>query len=127
MSESSARAGLPAELLLDPDVVDEPYAFYRTLVEEAPVWGVPGAEIVVVSSFAAVTEATNRVDDFSSNIRSLIYRGDRGTPQVIAFSTDENVHAWRPRTRPCTRRTAGPCSPSSLRGAWPNCVPMSKR
>ena len=79
------RDDLPATLLLDSSVVDEPYAFYRQLIDEAPVWRVPDTEIVVVSSFAAVTEATHRVDDFSSNIRALLYRRETGAPGVVPF------------------------------------------
>jgi cytochrome P450 len=78
-------AALSAISLLDPANVEEPYAFYRQLVAEAPVWRVPGTEVVIVSSFAAVTEATNRVDDFSSNLRGLLYRNDDGTPAVAPF------------------------------------------
>jgi cytochrome P450 len=88
MNEVSTRESLSASLLLDPAVIDDPYAFYRRLVEEAPVWRVPGSEIVVVSSFEAVTEATHRVDDFSSNIRSLIYRNDAGTPELLPFDAE---------------------------------------
>jgi cytochrome P450 len=85
MSTESVQEGIPATLLLDPAVIDEPYAFYGRLVEEAPVWHVPGTDVVVVSSFEGVTEATRRIDDFSSNIRTLMYRGDTGTPELIPF------------------------------------------
>ena len=74
------RDDLAARLLLESAVVEEPYAFYRRLVEEAPVWRIPDTEIVIASSFAAVIEATNRVDDFSSNLCGLLYRSDEGTP-----------------------------------------------
>jgi cytochrome P450 len=84
---------LSPQLLLDPGVVDDPHAFYRQLRDEAPVWCVPSAPIVVVSSFAAVTEATNRVDDFSSNLVSLVYRSDDGTPDVLPFDTGDGVQA----------------------------------
>ena len=36
------RDDLPATTLLEAAVVEDPYAFYRRLVAEAPVWHVPG-------------------------------------------------------------------------------------
>jgi cytochrome P450 family 144 len=79
------ESALKAEFLLDPGIIDQPCAFYKRLVEEAPVWQVPGTDIVVVSSYAAVTEAVGRVDDFSSNLVALLYRRDDGTPAVHPF------------------------------------------
>ena len=38
-----------------------------------------------MSSFAAVTEATNRVDDFSSNLCGLVLSHRCGTPGVLPF------------------------------------------
>lgn len=76
---------LAATLLLDGSVIDEPYAFYRRLVAEAPVWRIPGTAIVVVSSYAAVTEVVSRTDDFSSNLRALLYRGALGTAELLPF------------------------------------------
>jgi len=78
---------LTAQQLLDPAVLDNPNAFYTQLREEAPVWRVPGTSIVLVTSFAGVTEATNRVADFSSNLRGLIYRTEQGLPEVMPFDT----------------------------------------
>src|SRR5262252_3509975 len=76
---------IPATLLLDASVIDDPYAFYRRLVAEAPVWCVPGTEIVIVSSYHAVTEVVSRVDDFSSNLHALLYRSALGTPALLPF------------------------------------------
>jgi cytochrome P450 len=91
VTEVPTRADLSPNLLLDPAVVEEPDAFYRRLVREAPVWLIPGTDVVIVSSFAAVSEATNRVDDFSSNLRGLLYRTETGTPGVLPF--DAGVQA----------------------------------
>ena len=87
------RDDLPATMLLEVAVVDDPYAFYRRLVAEAPVWQVPGTDVTIVSSFATVTEATNRVDDFSSNICGLLYRTDAGTPGVLPFDVGVGAQA----------------------------------
>jgi cytochrome P450 len=71
--------------LLDPRVIDDPYPFYRKLQADAPVWQVPERDVFVVSTFGLVAEATSRVDDFSSNMRALLYRDDDGLPSRLAF------------------------------------------
>lgn len=107
---SSAVDGpLAATLLLDPAVVDEPNAFYRRLRAEAPVWRVPGTPIVVVSSFAAVSEAVSRTDDFSSNLRALLCRSPDGTPQVLPFDVGVQTLATAdPPAHSLHRRTVFP-------------------
>ena len=35
---------IPATLLLDPRVIEDPYPFYRQLHVKAPVWQVPGTD-----------------------------------------------------------------------------------
>jgi cytochrome P450 len=93
MTDVDTQAGPPATMLLDPAVIDDPYPFYRRLIADAPVWRVSDTPIVIVSSFAAVTEATNRVEDFSSSLRGLLYRTDTGTPAVLPFDAGEGVDA----------------------------------
>jgi cytochrome P450 family 144 len=92
---------IPATMLLDPAVLDDPYPFYRHLRETAPVWRVPGTDIFVVSTYALLDEASRRVEDFSSNLRTLVYRTrkglparikkDSGVPQILA-TADPPVH-----------------------------------
>ncbi len=60
MSTATEHGDLSATLLLDASVVDDPYAFYRRLVAEAPVWCVPDTEIVVVSSYDAGAHEASR-------------------------------------------------------------------
>jgi cytochrome P450 len=76
---------LSASMLLRPSVLDEPYDFYATLRTEAPVWAVPGTDVVTVSTFELISEAVGRPEDFSSNISSLLYRGDDGLPARLDF------------------------------------------
>jgi cytochrome P450 len=76
---------IPATLLLDPAVIDDPYPFYGRLRDESPVWRVPGTEVCVVSSFALVGEATARVQDFSSIMHNLLYVGDDGLPARLSL------------------------------------------
>src|SRR6202161_4149197 len=76
---------IPGELLLDPQVLDDPYPFYRRLREEAPVWEVPGTEVFTVSTFELLVEAAGRVEDFSSNMKCLLYRDEVGLPGRFTF------------------------------------------
>jgi cytochrome P450 len=91
--ELAVSTDIPGTMLLDPKVIDDPYPFYRRLHAEAPVWRVPGTEVCVVSSFALVVEATGRVDDFSSSMHYLLYRGGNGLPARLAFGEGTQVLA----------------------------------
>lgn len=66
------------KLMLDPAVVDDPYAFYDELRETAPVWQAGPDDIFAVTSFELLAEAARRTEDFSSVIRSFLYKGDDG-------------------------------------------------
>ena len=116
MNEATARGDLAATLLLDASVIDDPYAFYRRLVAEAPVWHVPDTEIVVVSSFDAVTEVVNRVDDFSSNLHAFLYRSTLGTPGLLPF--EAGSRPWPLPTPRCTESIAARSSRSWSPVAW---------
>ena len=76
---------LTASMLLDPAVLQNPYDFYATLLEQAPVWRVPGADVVVISTFALLSEAVTRTEDFSSTMTCLLYRDSDGLPARLAF------------------------------------------
>ena len=84
--------GISGTLLLDSEVIDDPYPFYRRLRAEAPVWEIPGTGVFTVSTFELVAEATGRVEDFSSNITCLLYRDDDGLPCRLPFG-DSGVQA----------------------------------
>lgn len=84
---------IPATMLLDRAVIDDPYPFYRRLHTEAPVWLVPGTDVCVVSSFGHVAEATNRVEDFSSRMYHFLYRDDAGLPVRLAFGDGTQILA----------------------------------
>lgn len=91
---------IPGTLLLDPEVLEDPYPFYARLRQEAPFWRVPGTRVFVASSYAVIDEITGRTDDFSNVVRTLLYRGDDGVPQQLEFgaaiealaSADPPVH-----------------------------------
>jgi cytochrome P450 family 144 len=77
--------GIPGTLLLDRKVIDDPYPFYGRLREEAPVWEVPGTGVFTVATFDLLAEAASRVEDFSSKLNTLLYRGDAGLPCRLPF------------------------------------------
>jgi cytochrome P450 family 144 len=76
---------LSASMLLDPNILEEPYEFYATLRGQAPVWAVPGTDVVTVATFDLISEAVARPEDFSSNIVSLLYRDEVGLPARLDF------------------------------------------
>ncbi|NGY04811.1 cytochrome P450 [Solimonas terrae] len=92
---------IPGTALLDPAVLDDPYPFYRRLQSEAPVWQVPGSRIFIITRHALLDEASRRVEDFSSNLRGVLYRGrggvparltrQKGIPQILA-TADPPLH-----------------------------------
>lgn len=71
---------IPASALLDDSVLAEPAALYDRLIVEAPVWQVGESDVFTANSYAAVTDACRRPEDFSSNLRYFLYRDERGLP-----------------------------------------------
>ena len=72
-------------MLLDPEVIDDPYPFYRQLRDQAPVWEVSGTGLFTVATFELVAEATARFEDFSSNLSCLLYRDEAGLPSRLSY------------------------------------------
>lgn len=122
VTTTAATPNLAPEMLLDPSVIEDPYPFYRHLVEEAPVWHIPGTDVVLVSSFDAINEAVGRPEDFSSNLVELLYRRDDGLPGTQAYGrTDiQALSTADPPFHPIHRRAVFPelvaKRMSSLRG-----------
>ena len=81
-------SSIPGSRILEPETIQNPYPFYRELQEHAPVWRIPHTDIFCVSSYALVDEASRRVDDFSSNIRGVLYRSEGNVPAVLAYSAE---------------------------------------
>ena len=76
---------IPGSLLLDPQVLADPYPLYRRLREDAPVWEIAGTEVFIVSTFELLVEASGRVEDFSSAMKCLLYRDETGLPGRFTF------------------------------------------
>lgn len=51
---------LTASMLLSPNVLDEPYDFYVTLRNRAPVWTVPGTGRAAASDQRTVASSSRR-------------------------------------------------------------------
>lgn len=84
--------GISPRLLLDPSVIDDPNPFYGRLRADAPVWKIADTGLFTISPFELLAEATNRVEDFSSNITCLLYRDDAGLPCRLVYG-DAGVQA----------------------------------
>ncbi len=64
----------------DRGIIADPYPFYATLRESAPVWQVPGSRTFYVAPWALVAEAVARRDDFSSNLTAVLIADAGGGP-----------------------------------------------
>ncbi len=72
-------------LLLDSEVLEDPYPFFEQLRGAAPVWEASGTGVYAVSTFQLLVEASARVEDFSSHMKCLLYRDDAGLPGRFTF------------------------------------------
>lgn len=90
--------------LNDPTILADPYPFYDRARAAAPVLGIAGGAVHVVTTYALVQEATGRTEDFSNDIMGLIAGTraeeapvkavlDRGWPQVqVLLFADPPAH-----------------------------------
>ena len=58
--------------LLDPAVLQDPFALYRWAHTHAPIGTIPGTPMVAVMSYELVSEATARVEDFSNGFTKAL-------------------------------------------------------
>src|SRR5580700_4837952 len=65
-----------AATLVSPAVIADPRPFYDVLRAQAPVWKVPGQDTFLVADPGLVRDVVGRTRDFSSNLVSLVHRGD---------------------------------------------------
>jgi len=93
----------PAEFFAD-EVVQDPYPLYARLREDGGVHRVGDSGFYLVANWAAVTDAANRPEDFSSNLTGPItYSPERGVaplmmdglggPTHILATADDPAHA----------------------------------
>jgi cytochrome P450 len=111
-------------LLLRADVLADPRPLYDRLRREAPVWGIPGQDSYLVVDPPLIRDAVARTSEFSSNLVSVLHRGDDGglvdfgvtpfgDPVNILATADPPVHT---RHR---RLLQGHLSPAALASLEP--------
>ncbi|MCR9106153.1 MAG: cytochrome P450 [Gammaproteobacteria bacterium] len=69
--------------LLDPAVIAEPYPFYRSLLEHAPVYRIPGTEVFFVAGWQLIHQVLRNQQDFSANLSGILITGDNGAPALF--------------------------------------------
>jgi cytochrome P450 family 144 len=85
------------------DALQDPYPLYDRMRDRAPVHRIGDSVFYAVCGWDAVTEAVNRVDDFSSNLTATMVYHDDGTvtpfdmgplggPQNALATADDPVH-----------------------------------
>lgn len=89
--------------LFDDQYIQDPYPLYAQMHRAGPVHRVGESGFYAVSSWDAVTEATNRCDDFSSNLTAtMVYQpgggvstfpvGELGAATQVIATADEPSH-----------------------------------
>lgn len=69
--------------LLDPTVIENPYPFYRELLNRAPLYQVPGTEVFLVSSWALIHEVLKNQQDYSANLTGILITDEQGQPSLF--------------------------------------------
>jgi cytochrome P450 len=69
--------------LLDPQVIEDPYPFYRELLNHAPVYQVPGTEVYLVSSWQLIHEVLKNQADYSANLTGILISDEQGRPALF--------------------------------------------
>ena len=60
----------------DPEVVQEPHAFFAALRREAPVYRMPNGAYSLISRYRDVRDAALSTDVFSSNLVAVLFQGE---------------------------------------------------
>ena len=63
--------------LLDPEVIEDPYPYYKALRDEAPVYRVPGTPIYLVSSWDLIHQVLRNQTDYSANLTGILMTSTR--------------------------------------------------
>jgi cytochrome P450 len=65
-----------------PDVLEDPYPFYASLREHAPVYEMAGTGVFLVSTWKLVEEALGRHEEFSAKLTGILVIGAKGDPEL---------------------------------------------
>jgi cytochrome P450 len=66
-----------------PDVLEDPYPFYASLREHAPIHEIAGTRVFLVSTWKLVEEALTRHEEFSANLTGILMVGAHGRPELL--------------------------------------------
>ncbi|CAA0104719.1 Cytochrome P450 144 [Halioglobus japonicus] len=83
---SAAGQTLIKSRLLDPQVIENPYPFYRELLNHAPVYRVPDTEVYLVSSWKLIHEVLKNQADYSANLTGILMTDEHGQPALFDLS-----------------------------------------
>jgi cytochrome P450 len=72
--------------ILDPDLIENPYPFYHALLEQAPVYQVPGTEVYLVSAWHLIEEVLRNQSDYSANLTGILITGADGSAELFDLS-----------------------------------------
>ena len=88
--------------LLDPQVIEHPYPFYRALLRDAPVYQIPGTDVYLVSSWHLIHEVLKNQTDYSANL-TRFNRASIVAPRSLPRDTlpVSLVLYWQPSLAPC--------------------------
>lgn len=70
--------------LFQPEVLEDPFAYYQAAIARRPVMTLPGSNIVLVSSYDLLSEATARITEFSNDFGAILAGARSADPDVTA-------------------------------------------
>lgn len=80
---TSDQRRLASFSVLDPQFIENPYPFYRALLNEAPVYRVPGTEVFLVSSWQLIHQVLKNQANYSANLTGILITGAGGEPELF--------------------------------------------
>lgn len=73
--------------ILNPEVIEDPYPFYKALIEEAPVYRVPGTPVYLVSSWDLIHQVLRNQNDYSANLTGILMTSQEGKPALFDLAS----------------------------------------
>ncbi|MFT4518104.1 MAG: cytochrome P450 [Halioglobus sp.] len=69
--------------ILDPEVIENPYPFYKALLQRAPVYQIPGTEVYLVSTAELIHQVLKKQQDYSANLTGILITNADGEPEIF--------------------------------------------
>lgn len=82
----SGMTELSARTFFDPEVLEDPFAWYQQALSTAPILNLDGMFLVV--SHKLVSEAAGRVEDFSSDFSAMMNGSRTADPEIQAIMAE---------------------------------------